>query len=91
MLLDFIQFINDNANLTAAKKTALLDDFCEQYGYQETIENPQDPDGDPIPNPVSKKDFANQKITDYLVQSINAIRKKTAEEAVDFTELTLET
>jgi len=82
MPVDFIQHINDNTNLTAQQKTDLLDDFCECYGYQETI------DGEP--NPTSKKDFANDKAKRYFIESVNSVRKRTAEDAVEWTELDLD-
>jgi hypothetical protein len=33
-MLNFAQFINENWDTTAAKKLAMLVDFCEQYGYE---------------------------------------------------------
>ena len=89
-MLDIIQHISDNVNLSVAKKIALLDDFCGQYSYQETIPDPADPEGPEIPNPQSKKSFANEKIEDYIKQTISAYRKKIAEQAATFEELILE-
>lgn len=79
-MLDFIQYINDNWNVSAAKKTAMLSDFCAQYGYKE-----EDEEGNP--NPVTKKEFANEKIIIYFKESVNAHRKRVAEEAAEYTEL----
>lgn len=86
-MLDFIQFINDNVSLSVAKKTALLTDFCKQYSYQETI---TDEEGNEVPNPTTKQQFANQKFVDFVVQTVNAQRKRSAESAVEFEELVLE-
>lgn len=84
-MLDYIQFINDNSNLTSQQKTDLLFDFCDQYGYQETVVD-QDT-GEEIQNPTTRKEFANQKITDYLIQTVNTVRIKRAKAAADYTEL----
>lgn len=87
-MLDFIKHINDNVSLSAAKKTAMLNDFCEQYSYQETIENPEG--GDPIPNPVTKKEFANEKIARYIIGTVNAARLKAGRATIEIEELVLE-
>ena len=60
-MLDIIQHISDNVNLSVAKKIALLAAFCYQYGYEDEIEDPDNPE-EKIPNPISKKAFANDKI-----------------------------
>lgn len=81
-MLDFVGFINDNWEATPIKKLALLDSFVAQYGYQETIQG--------IPNPVSKRDFTNARITDFIRDSVNAFRRGEAEAAAEFDELVLE-
>ena len=78
-MIDIIGFISGEVSLDTDQKVALLDDFCSQYGYQEEIEGE--------PNPVSKKDFANSKITNYIKETVNAYRKTEAEKATSFTEL----
>ncbi|MHA2065015.1 MAG: hypothetical protein ACXABY_11630 [Candidatus Thorarchaeota archaeon] len=82
MTLDWIGFINTNANLTPEQKTALLDDFCEAYDYQDILE-----DGEP--NPVIKKDFANAWIERFLQNTVNRVRRQRAEDAVTIEELQL--
>jgi len=81
MTPDFVGFIDANCTLSTDKKTAMLDDFCAQYGYQETITGE---DGREIPNPGSKKDFANEKIKSFIVQTINARRVDEARAAVQY-------
>jgi hypothetical protein len=83
MPIDIIQHLNDNVDLTAGEKASLLDDFCAQYSYQEL-----DEEGNP--NPVSKKDFANDKIKTYIKDSVNARRITVAKAAAAYTELELE-
>lgn len=85
--LNFMKFISDNVDLAAEKKVALLEDFCAQYGWTEFL---IDNDGNEVPNPVSRTDFANQKVTQFFIQSINAARRKRAEEAVTIEELVME-
>lgn len=82
-MLDFIQFIDDNANLSAVKKISLLEDFVAQYDYQEELE-------DGTPNPVTKKEFANKQINQYIIQSVQAARFTRSRAAVEIEELELE-
>lgn len=86
MSLDFIGFIGQNVSLSAGKKQAMLDDFVEQYGYEEQID---DGDGGLIPNPVSKKAFANDKIQRFVMETVHAVRKRRVEQATTFEELIL--
>lgn len=88
-MLDFIGFVNDNTSLSEEKKTDLLSDFCRQYRYREEVENPEEP-GEVIPNPVTRKKFANQRITDYIVDSVRAIRTGDARKALEIEELVLD-
>ena len=90
-MLDFIGFISDNANLSAGKKVALLKDFCTQYNYQLTIWS-VDEGGDPIqiPNPESRREFANRHITRFIRESVNAVRRQVAVETLTYEELELE-
>jgi hypothetical protein len=83
--LDFIGFINANIGLTNAKKLALLNDFCEQNNYQTMI---VDPDGNSIPNPQTKQEFANEKLNNFLRESVNQIRKKRSQDAATYETLT---
>lgn len=89
-MLNFVGFINENWAADPAVKQAMLVDFCNQYNYQEFVEDPDDPTGDPIPNPVSRVQFANEKITLFIVQTVNQARLKAGREAVVIEELELE-
>ncbi len=86
MALDFIAFINQNISLSAAKKQAMLSDFCEQYGYQEEID---DGEGELVPNPISKVEFANERIESFIRETVNATRIRRAKEAAIIEELDL--
>lgn len=57
----------------ANAKTAIIQAFCDAYGYQATI-NGQ-------PNPQSKQAFFNQQITHYIKDVYRAQLVKTAAEA----------
>jgi hypothetical protein len=72
MAIDFMGFINAEVpeGWDAAKKQRLRDSFVYQNGYTDTVENPEG--GDPIPNPVSKNDFGNQVLTQFIVNCIKA-------------------
>ena len=80
-MLDFIGLISDNVDWTAAQKIAMLDDFCYQYGYMDEI----DPVG--TPNPVTKKQFMNSKIIEFIKGTVNARRLKVAQDAIEIEEL----
>jgi hypothetical protein len=64
----------------------MLDDFCEQYDYEEFID---DGTGGSIPNPQSKSDFANEQITRFIRESVHAARLTAGREAITIEELDL--
>jgi hypothetical protein len=86
-MLDFVGFINDNWNATTEKKLLMLHDFCAQYGYEEYILDPET--GGEIPNPESRVEFANRRITQYIVETVTAYRKIEAEKLAIYEELEL--
>jgi hypothetical protein len=59
----------------------MLDDLVSYFGYQETI------DGEP--NPVTKKEFANNKIKQFIRDRVKSVRKRRAEKQVTYEELEL--
>jgi hypothetical protein len=68
-MINFVQFINQNTpQLTAAQKTAMLDDMCLHFAYQEVLL-------DGIPNPQSKADFVNALITNFIKSSVQRQRQ----------------
>jgi len=81
MILDFIGFIDANCGLPTDEKVTMLDDFCAQYSYRDTVTGE---DGREIPNPTTKRDFANQRIRDFIVQTVNAHRIGKARAAVEY-------
>jgi hypothetical protein len=85
-MLNFAGFINDNWDTTAAKKQAMLVDFCDQYGYEEEIEDPENP-GEFIPNPITRTQYFNYHVTQYIRQSVEAARLRAAREAIIIEEL----
>jgi len=85
-MLDFIGFIVENTSLTSDEKTDMLDDFCRAYGYEKTLDNGEE---GIIPNPVTKKEFANERINDYIKKVVNTARRTAAEEAIEIKELKL--
>ena len=87
---NIVQFIDDwmVANgWSLADRLLFLDDFTSQYNYQENID---DGEGGTIPNPVSKSEFANQKLVLFVVQTVNAWRDRVAREAATYDPLVLE-
>jgi len=80
-MLDFIKFINDNVSLTDKQKQALLDDFCSAFNYKEASETSE--------KPLSKKDFANQVISNLISERVNLYRRDKKREAISFEKLKL--
>ena len=70
-----------------AKRQAYLTDFTDHHHYQEFVENE---DGLPIPNPQTRKEFANLQYNAFTTQSANAERWQTERETIVITELTFE-
>lgn len=78
MLFDFVDFVNGQVPWSAPTKQRFLDDFAVQINYQDTI---NDVDGNPIPNPITKKDAVNQAIQTYIFQTIVAGKLKDLEQS----------
>jgi len=88
MALDIIGYINDNVtNLTTEQKLAMMDDICYAFDYREEV---SDEDGNMIPNPITKKEWANRHIIIKIVGIVNLARMKKARDAIAFEELELE-
>lgn len=87
MTLNFVQFINQNTpQLTTQQKVDMLDDFVYQNNYTDTVDDGQ---GGTIPNPVSKSDFMNQLVTDFIKATVQARRVYIAQQAITTEELDL--
>lgn len=54
-----------------AAKNKVIQRFCEAYGYQATIPDPNKP-GQTIPNPVSDQTFFNRQLTQYIKDIVRA-------------------
>jgi hypothetical protein len=87
MALDIIGHINQEAvNLTTQQKLKMLDDYASYFGYSDTLE---DGDGNTIPNPETKKEFANRMIEKHIRDIVKSVRKRRAEAQVTYEELEL--
>jgi len=57
--------------VTTAQALGFVDAICDEYGYQETISNPDytSENGQPetIPNPQSKAQFAQSKLDEFAL------------------------
>lgn len=74
MILDFYTFIITNSTLTDIQQDMFLDDFCKQYGFVEDLEA-EEPT-------ITKQEFLNSKVTEFLQGTVNAQRRKAEIEAV---------
>jgi hypothetical protein len=78
MALDFIGFINNNTpGLTAKQKADMLSDFCLRFS--EIV---------PITTNL-QKEFANERIQTFIVQAVHEVRRRRAQDAATYEELTL--
>lgn len=75
MPIDIMKYVDENTNLTDQQKIALFDGFCEKHGYKVTYE---DDNGNPVPNPESKKDFVNRKFKEWICAPVNKLRHEKA-------------
>ena len=80
MPIDFIGFINATVPVgwSDEKKLRLRESFIRQNGYEDMI---HDNEGDWVPNPVSKTDWANRAIQEWIVSCIKAWEAKEDAEA----------
>uniref|UniRef100_A0A6M3J325 Uncharacterized protein n=1 Tax=viral metagenome TaxID=1070528 RepID=A0A6M3J325_9ZZZZ len=74
-VLDFVGYINTASPASAAEKALFLTDFCAAQGYTDTI---VDALGNLIPNPESRKDFANRVILEWFKQVVRNHRFQAA-------------
>jgi len=91
MAVDIIGFINSVEPALSwdnAKKSVMLNDYVTYYNYKETIINQET--GEEIPNPESKKNFANRMLQREITNKVKSVRKRAAEETVTYEELTFE-
>lgn len=81
MEIDIIGYLNGVINLTDDEKQAMLDDFCDRHGYTEQMSVQ--------PNPVSKREYANKVIKNFIEDSVDSVRKRRAEAAATYDSITL--
>jgi hypothetical protein len=82
--IDIIGFINTQepvASWTPEKKQAMLNDLCSTHGYQEII--------DDLPNPETKKQFANRIILWQIKKWVEGWRKSVAIQGLTIDEINL--
>jgi hypothetical protein len=83
-MLNFVKFLNDNTpNLTAAKRKDMLDDLAESFQYKTMVEV----DGTSVPNPQSKADFVNERLTYYIKTRVKNARIERSQRAIAVEEL----
>jgi len=85
-MIDFVKYISENTpKLTAAKKKAMLEDLAESLQYPETAYDHEK--GAQIPNPQSKADYVNEKITYWIKIRVMGTRRERAAKAQIIEEL----
>ena len=84
--LDFIGYINATSSANAAEKGHFLDDLCYSLGYSDTVVAAS---GETIPNPETKRDFANRAVMEWLKATVRARRAAIAYAQIVVGELTL--
>jgi hypothetical protein len=70
----------------------ILNGFCQTFGYQEVVADPQNP-GLTIPNPQSREAFTLERIMDYILQvsAANAVRVAVANTQTQYQALAVQT
>lgn len=66
-----MSILNLGVTVPDAQATAILDDFVAYHGYQATI---KDAEGNDIPNPQTKAQFAKAKVVSFVRESIKSFR-----------------
>ena len=82
--------LNVSIEVPDAVAPVVLEDFTNFWGYQENIEDPDDPDST-IPNPVGRGAFAKKAIITFIKRSIRTYRARLASDQatnVDDVEMT---
>lgn len=62
-------------------KQKVIDAFCKVGGYQDNIPDPSNPE-QTIPNPMSRQQFFNRELTQFIKDRIRHARSVTAIEAI---------
>jgi hypothetical protein len=75
MALNFVQYINANTNLTTEQKVKLLDDFVYSHNYTDTV---IDANGNQVQNPVTKTQYFNKLVSQFILGGIVRINSRTA-------------
>ena len=85
-MIDFLKFIGEQTKFSAEKQKTILNDLAEFWNYQDQVMGDK---GEMVDNPISKKDFINQKIGQQIVSWIHEARKEKAEKALIFEKVEL--
>ena len=81
-MINILTYINSQppvSGWTAAKKQSMLDRFCKSRGYEETIEGQ--------PNPVTKAEFFNNDILNYVKSMVDSNAKSEAINALTYEQI----
>jgi hypothetical protein len=62
-------------SIPTAKAVIVRDAVCAKYGYTDTITDPANPE-QTIPNPVTKAQFVQVKIKDFLKNCVVEMRNR---------------
>ena len=87
--MDFVGFITTQepvASWTTEKKVAFLNDLCATGGYKETVTS----EAGEIPNPITKKQYANRMIAKQIARWVNNWRRNVAKSSVTIESVELE-
>lgn len=85
--MDIVGYINTQepvASWTTAKKQKMLDRFCEARGYEETV---IDNEGNIIPNPLTRKEFMNSDLENYIIKMFRSDAEREARETLVIEEI----
>ena len=77
--------LNLNVTVPDAQATDILNDFCVYQGYKSIIKDDQ---GNEIPNPQTKAQFAKAVIANFVKESIKSYRANASAEIARLAKIT---
>jgi len=87
-IIGYLNSVEPIASWSTAKKQDMLNHYVSHFGYQENIDEGT---GELVPNPESKKQFANRMLKEHIKDCVNSVRDRASKEAATYEKLDLDT
>lgn len=86
-MIDIFGLIEKSWDATIDQKIAALNDFCDQLQYCDQV---LEENGETVPNPETKKQFANRKTLEYISDTVNKRREVLAASKLQYDQVRIE-